>query len=232
LFRSTPTLYTKSQKIRNQLLIVEVELRSEKFLTKIENMKNYKSNLLFLGTLCLVLFTISCTNSQKPAQEEIALTGDALVAKGEYLVTVMGCNDCHSPKQLGPRGPELIPELLLSGYPAERPIMSFDTTLTNKGFAVFYPDLTASAGPWGISFAANLTPDATGIGTWTEEQFNKAMKEGKFKGLDGTRRLLPPMPVENFTNIKDEDLKAIFAYLKSINPVKNAVPAAIPPGEM
>lgn len=58
------------------------------------------------------------------------------------------------------------------------------------------------------------------------------MKEGKFKGLDETRQLLPPMPSENFKDIKDEDISAIFAYLKSLKPVKNVVPAAIPSGEM
>lgn len=194
-----------------------------------------KSNFVWLicGAVCLSLFIVSCTNSTKPTTAEAetaALSEEELVVRGEYLVTIMGCNDCHSPKRMGANGPELIPELLLSGYPGDRPILDFDTTLTNRGFAVFYPDLTGSSGPWGMSFAANLTPDATGIGTWTEEQFKKALREGKFKGLDGTRRLLPPMPVENFRNIKDEDITAIFAYLKSLKPVKNVVPEPIPPG--
>ncbi|QIA09982.1 cytochrome c [Draconibacterium halophilum] len=187
------------------------------------------------AAFCLSLLNFSCTNSTKPSAGETdppALSADELVVRGEYLVTIMGCNDCHSPKRMGPNGPELIPELLLSGYPGDRPILDFDSTLTNNGFAVFYPDLTGSAGPWGMSFAANLTPDATGIGTWTEEQFKKALKEGKYKGLDGTRMLLPPMPVLNFRDIKDEDVKAIFAYLKSLKPVHNVVPAAIPPGNM
>ena len=92
--------------------------------------------------------------------------------------------------------------------------------------------MTAAAGPWGVSFAANLTPDQSGIGTWTEEQFKKALTQGKFKGLDGARILLPPMPWFNFTELKDEDTKAIFAYLKSLPPVKNVVPAHVPPEEM
>ena len=198
-------------------------------------MKKNKFVLLIFGGLCLALGNFSCTNSPKPATAETQpteLSGEELVVRGAYLVTIMGCNDCHSPKQMGANGPELIPELLLSGYPGDRPILDLQTEMTGQGFATFYPDLTGSAGPWGMSFAANLTPDATGIGTWSEEQFKKAMKEGKFKGLDGTRKLLSPMPTENFKDIKDEDISAIFAYLKSLPPVKNVVPAAIPPDEL
>jgi hypothetical protein len=97
---------------------------------------------------------------------------------------------------------------------------------------MFYPDLTAAAGPWGVSFAANLTPDETGIGNWTEEQFKKAMTQGKFKGLDGSRTLLPPMPWTNFQTLSNDELHSIFAYLKSIKPVKNVVPNPITPDKM
>ncbi len=162
-----------------------------------------------------------------------SVSGQDLLKRGEYLVTTMGCNDCHTPKRMGPRGPELIPELLLSGYPAERGIPPFDSKLTEQGYAMMVPDLTAAKGPWGISFAANLTPDETGIGSWTEEQFKKALKEGKYKGMDNSRMLLPPMPWFNFVNLSDEDAHAMFAYLKSLKPVKNQVPdpvlAAMPP---
>lgn len=196
-------------------------------------MKKYYS-ILFVGLVCFAFVLTSCSNNQTKdeSQTKDVLTGNELVKRGEYLVTIMGCNDCHSPKQMGPNGPEIIPELLLSGYPADRPVVKFDTTWTNKGFAIFYPDLTAGAGPWGVSFAGNLTPDVTGIGTWTEEQFKKALTEGKFKGLDGSRMLLPPMPWFNLTELKDQDMKAIFAYLKSIPAVRNVVPAPIPPDQM
>lgn len=190
--------------------------------------------ILFFGAISLALCFSSCSPGQKSADDSSAapLTGEELVKRGEYLVTTMGCNDCHSPKRMGPNGPEVIPELLLSGFQANNPPMVTDTSLTNKGFSIFYPDLSASAGPWGISYAANITPDVTGIGTWTEEQFTKALREGKFKGLDGSRMLLPPMPWFNMTELKDEDVKAIFAYLKSIPPVRNVVPAPVPPNEM
>ena len=195
-----------------------------------------KTNVILLfGAICLALCVSSCTGNQKSGESNTSdqsVSGEDLVKRGEYLVTIMGCNDCHSPKRMGPNGPEVIPELMLSGYPADRPIVKFDTTWTNKGFISGYPDLTAVAGPWGVSFSGNLTPDPTGIGTWTEEQFKRAITEGKFKGIEGSRQLLPPMPWFDFANLKDDDVKAIFAYLKSLKPVENVVPPPIPPDEM
>jgi len=196
--------------------------------------KNYFV-ILVLGAFCCALCLVSCTGSTQKSGENSttkSVSNEDLVKHGEYLVTIMGCNDCHSPKRMGPNGPEIIPELMLSGAQSNTPMVKYDTSWTNKGFAIMYPDMTSFAGPWGISFAGNLTPDPTGIGTWSEEQFKKAITEGKFKGLDGTRMLLPPMPWEGFAVLKDDDIKAIFAYLKSLTPVKNAVPAAIPPNGM
>lgn len=197
-----------------------------------------KKNLLNLVLMALlIVFNItSCSNSSQKSAESTsvikAVSPEEMVKRGEYLVTIMGCNDCHSPKKLGPNGPEIIPELLLSGYPSDRPIVKFKDPLLKEGFGMFYPDLTAAAGPWGVSFAANLTPDQSGIGTWTEEQFKRALTQGKFKGIDGARTLLPPMPWFNFTHLKDEDVSAIFAYLKSLKPVVNVVPQPIPPDQM
>ena len=144
----------------------------------------------------------------------------------------MGCNDCHSPKKMGPNGPEVIPELMLSGYPAKSEIVKFDSKMLSAGFSMFYPDLTAAAGPWGVSFAGNLTPHETGIGNWTEEQFKKALTQGKYKGIDGARTLLPPMPWMNYVNLNDDDLHAMFMYLKSIPAVNNLVPTPIAPDKM
>ncbi len=183
----------------------------------------------------LSFFVLSCQNDTQSVgnneQQPVDLAKNP-VERGKYLVEIMGCNDCHSPKRMGEKGPEIIPELMLSGYPADRPVVEFDTTMTNKGFGIFYPDLTGAAGPWGISFAANLTPDDSGIGSWSKEQFKKALTQGKFKGLDNSRMLLPPMPWINYINIEDEDIYAMFAYLKSIPAVKNVVPAPIPPGDI
>jgi hypothetical protein len=184
-------------------------------------MKKLPFLLLGLG-FALLMFQCQPTT---PTQTE---TADP-VKHGAYLVQTMGCNDCHSPKKMGAQGPEIITETMLSGYPADRPVVKFENELLKNGFAMFYPDLTGAIGPWGTSFAANLTPDESGLGNWTFEQFKKAMTQGKSKGMDNGRMLLPPMPWVNYVTMKDEDLKAIFAYLKSIPPVRNVVPAPIPP---
>ena len=197
--------------------------------------RNNFLSLLFAAS-CSVIINTSCSNSSQKSVENNsavnAVSHEDIVKRGEYLVTIMGCNDCHSPKKMGPNGPEMIPELLMSGYPSDRPIVKFNDPLLKEGFGMFYPDLTAAAGPWGVSFAANLTPDQSGIGTWTEEQFKRALTEGKFKGIEGARMLLPPMPWFNYSNIKDEDVSAIFAYLKSLKPVVNVVPQPITPDQM
>jgi hypothetical protein len=187
-------------------------------------------SLFMAFTAILLLFTACQQEKPQPAPLASEPNSQAdLIKKGAYLVTICGCNDCHSPKRMGAQGPEIIPELMLSGYPAKQPVPPFDTKMAKMGFGMFTPDLTAAYGPWGTSFAANLTPDASGIGNWTEAQFKKALKEGKYKGLDGGRMLLPPMPWFNYVNMKDEDVSAMFAYLKSIPAVDNVVPAPVPP---
>lgn len=157
---------------------------------------------------------------QEPTQAEV-------VERGKYLVEIMGCHDCHSPKLMGPQGPYPDPDRLLSGHPAgtQLPPMPKD----NAGWALLTMDLTAAVGPWGTSFAANLTSDDSGIGTWTEDQFKRALKQGLYKGQEGGRMLLPPMPWQNFRNIADEDVHAMFMYLKSTKPVANVVPPPVPP---
>jgi hypothetical protein len=195
-------------------------------------MKNIKVNFLSFYILCAITIAYSCNNQQgTPINHQMPQESNLedTINQGEYLVTIMGCNDCHSPKKMGPKGPELIQELMLSGYPSDRPTVNFNNPMIGKGFAMFYPDLTATIGPWGTSFAGNLTPDETGIGNWSEEQFKKALTQGLYKGLEGGRMLLPPMPWNHYAYLKDEDVTAIFLYLKSIKPVRNIVPAAIPP---
>ncbi len=196
--------------------------------------KIYLFKLTLIAILPLLIF--SCKKEPVPAPDIVAESLEPsvedVVAHGEYLVGIMGCHDCHSPKRMGERGPEMIPELMLSGFPSDRPIVKFKSELIQQGFPMFYPDLTAGAGPWGVSFAGNLTPDETGIGNWTEEQFKRAVTQGKSKGLENGRMLLPPMPWEGFANLKDEDVHAIYSYLKSIDPVENIVPAPVSPEKM
>jgi hypothetical protein len=117
---------------------------------------------------------------------------------------------------------------LLSGHPSDSKMLTIDLSLIENGkWVLFAQDLTLAAGPWGVTFATNLTPDKqTGIGLWTEEIFISTMRTGKHMGAG--RPILPPMPWFNLEHLEDEDLKAIFAYLQSLKPVKNLVPATIP----
>ncbi len=188
-----------------------------------------KNTILSLCTATVLVCT-ACTKNVAVDEEKkpIAEKDTAeMIEYGKYLVTITGCNDCHTPKRMGPRGPELVIEQLLSGYQANRPVAQFDEGKAKQGFAQMNEDMTAAAGPWGISFAANLTPHETGIGNWTFEQFKKALTEGKAKGMDNGRMLLPPMPWFNYAEMKDEDAEAIFVYLQSLKPVENVVPAPV-----
>jgi cytochrome c553 len=154
----------------------------------------------------------------------------ALIARGKYLVTIGSCNDCHSPKIMTPKGPAVDETRPLSGSPAGMPIPAVppDVLGPDKWGALASNDLTAWVGPWGTSFSRNLTPDKeTGLGSWNEAMFIKALRTGKDMG-EG-RPILPPMPWEMIGKATDSDLKAIFAYLKSLKPVKNAIHDPIPP---
>jgi cytochrome c553 len=156
----------------------------------------------------------------------------ATIERGRYLVDMGGCNDCHSPKVMTEQGPMPDETRLLSGHPAGDALPPMDTKALQPGYwYLMSPDLTAFVGPWGQSFAANLTPDnQTGIGLWTEDVFVNALRTGKHMGAG--RPILPPMPWQYFNKVKDEDLKAIFAYLKSLPPVSNAVPAPVAPPDV
>lgn len=178
--------------------------------------------------IVIATFIVACTPKSKEPLKTTEISLADQIAKGEQLVTVLGCNDCHSPKVMTAHGPAPDSLRLLSGHQANEVLASYDKEIL-KSYVLFNMNSTATTGPWGTSFAANLTPDPTGIGSWTEEQFLRAMKEGKWKGLENSRNLLPPMPWESYGHMTDEELMAIFAYLKSIKPVNNPVPMAIPP---
>lgn len=185
--------------------------------------------------LAVIASVVACNSDQKASKNNegmpsTTITNDSLIARGQYLVTIMGCNDCHSPKIMGPNGPEPDPKRILSGHPSNVAVPKVNPKEL-ESWVLFSHTTTAFVGPWGISYAANITGDETGIGNWTEEQFAKALKEGKSKGLDNNRALLPPMPWPNYINISDDDLHAIFIYLKSVK-VENRVPAPVPPNQL
>jgi hypothetical protein len=148
---------------------------------------------------------------------------------GEHLVRIASCNDCHTPKKMGEHGPEIDWDRMLSGHPANSPEPDVNRKdVEAKGLAVTN-DLTTWVGPWGVSYTANLTPDSTGTLAWTEDQFIYAIKNGIYKGLKGGRPMLPPMPWQEYSNFTDNELKAIFAFLRTIKPISNQVPPPKPP---
>jgi hypothetical protein len=122
---------------------------------------------------------------------------------------------------------------MMSGHPANSPLPPLDEkALTPGSWVLFAPDLTAFVGPWGMSFAANLTPDsATGIGAWSEDVFINTLRTGKHLGKENGRPILPPMPWFNLAKLEEQDLKAIYAYLRSLPPISNRVPAPLSPQE-
>lgn len=182
----------------------------------------------------LTALTFSCGERVKEQAEKkenhqtTSAPSPSPIERGRYLVEAMGCEDCHSPKQMGANGPELIEDLRFSGYPANRPLGEPDPSVLKKGWVLMGADLTTAVGPWGQSFAANISSDPTGIGNWTEETFITCIRTGKSKGLASGRPMLPPMPWMSIAKLSDEDLRAIFAYLQSTKPVANVVPANRP----
>src|SRR5215472_2352122 len=169
----------------------------------------------------------TAANAMQPMAS--AIDGNEAQGRGERLAKFGGCNDCHTPKLMTAKGPELDKSRLLSGYPAHAPLPAVPRGVVGptQWGAVTTNDLTAWVGPWGVSFAANLTPDVTGLGGWTELQFIQTMRTGKHLGIG--RAILPPMPWPGMAALTDGDLKALFAYLQSLKPISNQVPQPIPP---
>lgn len=178
-------------------------------------------------TLFALLFGfLGCTKKEAPVQTPIE--------RGKYLVSIAACHDCHTPKVEGPGGkPVLDEKRWLSGHPEKAPYPTWSPPDMEQRNAMALTNsmLTAWAGPWGVSFAVNLTPDKeTGIAEWSEENFIQALRTGKHQGQPNGRDILPPMPWEVYRFMTDDDLKAVLAYLKSIPPVKNQVPLPVLPG--
>lgn len=156
-----------------------------------------------LAALIAVTAMLSCA---KPAEKATpaapaAMTQAQKVERGLYLTTVMGCNDCHTP-----------------GAFYGNPDFSRKLSGTELGWV----------GPWGTSFPRNLTPDMeTGLGKWSEDDIAKALRTGM--RADGST-LLPPMPWPFYTNLTDDDVYSIAAYLKSLPAVSHKMPDRLPPG--
>ncbi len=125
------------------------------------------------------------------------------VERGLYLVTISGCNDCHTPGGL---------------------LGSPDKTRVLAGSDVGFGD--PASGVW---IGGNLTPDKeTGMGDWTTDQIVTALTKGK---LPNGRELSEIMPWPALSHLTKDDALAISAYLQSLPPVKNAVPGPYKAGE-
>jgi mono/diheme cytochrome c family protein len=173
---------------------------------------------LAVAVSCLLLIWLTAGCRVKIGEDEEQQVDP--VERGEYLVTIIGCNDCHTPAKTGPDGIEPDMTRMLSGHPSSPemppPPELAEGPWTWTGAATS----TAFAGPWGVSYAANLTPDhETGLGAWSEEMFvSKIDRHG-----DQSRAIMPAMPCRYYSRLAANDLRAIYAYLRTIPAIENEV---------
>jgi hypothetical protein len=188
-----------------------------------------KSTLIAATAVLFVLAVGFTAMNRTEAQQLTPNPSPEVITRGEYLVKIMVCNDCHTPWTMGATGPEPDMTRMLSGHPEQigrLPNLKPEAPYVFSGF----PTNTAFSGPWGVSYTANLTPDQnTGLGIWTEEMFVQTIRTGRHMGV--SRPINPPMPWQMYRNATDEDLKAIYAYLRTIKPIVNHVPEYVEPSE-
>ncbi len=197
-------------------------------------MKNQTTIFVAVCLICCIFYrcttdTATNTTATDSSSAKTMYGGYASqVQWGGHLVLISGCNDCHTPKKMTNKGPVDDTSLMLSGHAAQASIPVLMPDQVAKGMAATY-DLTAWHGPWGTSYTANLTPDSTGLGAWTEHQFLTCIRKGLFQGIEGSRPIMPPMPIASINSMTDDELKAIFAFLKTIKPIHNVVAEYQPP---
>ena len=167
-----------------------------------------KTNIIITALVLFSLLLANCTKESsslpkpmaKEATKSASMSHADMVKRGAYIVSTSACDDCHTPKKMTDKGPVFDMSLRLSGHRTGSQLAVIKDKSILKDYALCNMELTGWIGPWGTSYAANLTPDDTGLGSWSPEQFKKAIKEGKFKGLDGGRPIMPPMPWEVYRN--------------------------------
>jgi mono/diheme cytochrome c family protein len=182
------------------------------------------------AVLGIAVLALAAVGARTALARSAASRAELRVARGKDLVWSIGCNDCHTPKKMGPRGPELDAARLLSGHREEPALPAPPALPAGPWGIVTNTEFTAWSGPWGLTYTANLTPDEnTGLGIWTEDMFVRALRTGRHMGT--SRQILPPMPWEVYGRLPEEDLKAIYAYLRTVPPVKNRVPEPVIAGD-
>jgi hypothetical protein len=182
----------------------------------------------FLSAVSLALAACASRPAAKQDSPGPQLSGEMSVAArvehGRKLVSIGGCHDCHTPMKFDPAIGLPVPQMdrMLSGHPEGAPDPT--STVSGHDMGVIGPTFTSFKLPFGVVYAMNLTPDKeTGLGSWTEEMFVRAVRTGRHFGGTG-RPIMPPMPWQNLAQQSDEDLQAIFAYLQSVPPIRNGVP--------
>ena len=184
-----------------------------------------KKYFYILTSLALVFLIISISDlfASKDMDKEIE------IKMGKILTEEFGCVDCHTPKIIINDQIMIDEKKLFSGHPQDNILPDFPPELVGPGKwrGLYTSSMTAWGGPWGISYSANLTPDKqTGIGNLSEENFMSVIKLGIHSSL--SRKMLPPMPWNEVSRLGDDELRAIFVYLKSLKPIKNKVPESKP----
>ncbi len=180
--------------------------------------------------ILLILLIVSGSYIVVSAQDKRHSDNEKRVQRGLELVIQGKCNYCHTPLVETEDG--LVPDTkrTLSGHPSDSEIPEIPSVeIDSEEWLEFLStlDSTAWAGEWGISFAANLTPDSTtGIGKWNKDVFVEIMRSGRHVSLE--RNINPPMPWKDYAKLSDEDLYSIFAYLSTLKPINNAVPKPKP----
>lgn len=133
--------------------------------------------------------------AEQPAPSKARVWAGDEVAAGRYLITIAGCNDCHTDGWMMPGG---------ENTPEEKWLMG-----SSLGFR----------GPWGTTYASNL------------RLFVKDYDPDTFVQVLRARNTRPPMPWSSLHSMSDQDLKAMFAYIKSLEPLGEKAPAYVPPGQ-
>ena len=184
-----------------------------------------------LAVLALLAIPACGTGAEKPAaakDQPAPVAVKSPVERGEYIVSTSGCHDCHTPFKMGATGPEPDMSRALSGHPEGLQMPPAPTLPPGPWLIVSAATNTAHAGPWGVSFTANLTPDAeTGMGRWSVDDFKNTIRTGRHRGRG--RAVLPPMPIPVYNNFTDRDLEAVYAYLRTVPALKNRVPEPLAP---
>jgi mono/diheme cytochrome c family protein len=178
--------------------------------------------ILTISISTLVVVTVGIALLSQSPRPALADSNSEKIERGGYLVHAMGCADCHTPLKMGANGPEPDMSMMLAGHPESLPVTTAPK-LDEPWMGAMTATMTAWAGPWGISYSSNLTPDPeTGLGKWTEKEFVATVMTSRHRGKG--RHLLPPMPTQVLQHLTEDDLSAVYVYLQSIPAVHNKVP--------